>query len=878
MNTRIISRALLGLVSFALVVGGLIAMPSQLANADPGSGGDVVGWGDIYKSAVGVPVQSVSAGHASTALVLTKEGKVVHLWGDEDDAAEVKVPSGLTNIKAVAAGSYHFLALKSDGTVVAWGSNENKQAKPPKGLKSVAAISAGSHFSVALKTNGTVVAWGDVPPVCDGEDDDCPGDDSGSADSVPSGLRDVAAISAGEYHVLALKKDGTVVGWGTAGTDADSGQDRVPDGLTSVTAVAAGEYHSLALKSDGTVVAWGSNDDGQCDVPAGLNDVVAISAGRDSSWALKSDGTVVAWGNARAPIGLAGVVGISVGMNGYAWRADGSLVNLEGSGEPPASLSGATAIAAGNGFSLAVMPDGTVRAWGHDSYTGGQTTVPAGLGNVVGVAAGDSHALAVKSDGTVVGWGTDFYGETTIPAGLTGVVAVGAGERFSVALKSDGTVVAWGNNGSGRTAVPAGLSGVTTISVSDYHTLALKADGTVVAWGDGDGPEVPSGLTDVVAIAAGCDYYDTWSLAVKSDGTVVAWGGNQYKQTSIPKNLRDVVNVAAGSRHALALKSDGTVVAWGDGTQSQTSVPRGLSDVSLLAAGENQSLAVGVVNTPGFTKVGTAKISGTAKVGKTLKVSSKGSWSPAPLSYSYQWTRGGADIAGATSASYTLTADDYGQQVSVKVLASRYWWADTWSKPAKSVKVAAGSLTTKSVSVVNTTTGKSVSKYAPKFEDVLQASTATWSPAPVTLTYQWLRSGKAIAGATSDTYQVQAVDVGKKLSVKVTGNKTGYKSASKTSSKTKTVVGKAFVSAPVPTFWGDPKVGETLTVNVGGWSPAVDSLSFQWYRNGSKIKGATGASYRASSKDAGKSLTVKVTGKKAGYKTTVKTSAKLKIK
>ena len=79
------------------------------------------------------------------------------------------------------------------------------------------------------------------------------------------------------------------------------GQTDIPKGLSDVTAIAAGEYHSLALKKDGSVVAWGQNKNGECNVPENLHDVVAISAGNGQSLALKKDGTLVAWGETVIP-------------------------------------------------------------------------------------------------------------------------------------------------------------------------------------------------------------------------------------------------------------------------------------------------------------------------------------------------------------------------------------------------------------------------------------------------------------------------------------------------------------------------------------------------------------------------------------------------
>jgi alpha-tubulin suppressor-like RCC1 family protein len=96
---------------------------------------------------------------------------------------------------------------------------------------------------------------------------------------------------------LALKSDGTVVGWGNNGYG--DGRITPPAGLGGVVGIAAGEAHSLALKSDGTVVGWGYNGDGEATPPAGLGRVVRIAAGGYHSLALKNDGTVVGWGGKR---------------------------------------------------------------------------------------------------------------------------------------------------------------------------------------------------------------------------------------------------------------------------------------------------------------------------------------------------------------------------------------------------------------------------------------------------------------------------------------------------------------------------------------------------------------------------------------------------
>jgi hypothetical protein len=143
----------------------------------------------------------------------------------------------------------------------------------PSGLSGVTAVAAGHVHSLALKGDGTVVAWG-----CGG------GTDWGQC-SVPGG---VTAIAAGASHSLALRSDGTVVASGCGDPGGNYGQCSVPSGLTGVTAIAAGQSHSLALKGDGTVVAWGCavNPFGECSVPGGLSGVIAVAAGPFHSLAL----------------------------------------------------------------------------------------------------------------------------------------------------------------------------------------------------------------------------------------------------------------------------------------------------------------------------------------------------------------------------------------------------------------------------------------------------------------------------------------------------------------------------------------------------------------------------------------------------------------
>ncbi len=218
-----------------------------------------------------------------------------------------------------------------------------------------------------------------------------------------TGLTNVTAIAAAEYHSLALLQDGTVRASGRI-YDGIGGyvEDTVPPGLSNVVAISAGNNHSLALKSDGTLVAWGNNTYGQTNV-AGMRDVVAIAAGGFHNLALDKNGVLSAWGYNR-------------------WNQT----------TIPGGLGEIAAITAGDCHNLVLRSNGTVVAWGWNAN--GQATVPEGLTNVVAVAGGYNHSLALKAEGTVVAWGNNYSGESTVPAGLCKVVAIAAGGHNSAAL------------------------------------------------------------------------------------------------------------------------------------------------------------------------------------------------------------------------------------------------------------------------------------------------------------------------------------------------------------------------------------------------------------------------------------------------------------
>src|SRR5688572_2949028 len=143
------------------------------------------------------------------------------------------------------------------GHVEAWGRNLFGEATPPPGLEGVIAVAGGSTHSLALRTNGTVVAWGST-------------DNGESVASVPAGLSNVVAIAAGAFSAAA-RSDGTVVVWGSTRPEITN----VPPTAVGITSLALGGNAVIALRSDRTVVAWASGP--ETNLPPGLSNVIQIA-------------------------------------------------------------------------------------------------------------------------------------------------------------------------------------------------------------------------------------------------------------------------------------------------------------------------------------------------------------------------------------------------------------------------------------------------------------------------------------------------------------------------------------------------------------------------------------------------------------------------
>ncbi len=252
-----------------------------------------------------------------------------------------------------------------------------------------------------------------------------------------------------------------------------------------------------------------------------------------------------------------------------------------------------------------------------------------------------------------------------------------------------------------------------------------------------------------------------------------------------------------------------------------------------------------------ITNTAAPAISGTPKVGVALTASA-GSWSVGSLSYTYQWYAGTAAIAGATARTFTPTATQLGQTLSVKVTAAKSGLKSVAKQSAVTKAVAAGSF--------KVTTPPSISGSA-KVGVPLTANAGTWSPVG-TYTYQWLADGTAIAGATGTSYTPSPDDYQKKISLRVTAARAGYTTAGSVSAATGPVDRGSFDNTVAPGIVGTPRVGASVTASRGTWTPA-GNYHYQWRLGSTPIPGADSPAYTPSAADFGKqlSVTVSVTGK-----------------
>ena len=533
-------------------------------------------------------------------------------------------------IKSVAAGLGYTVALKTDGSLWAWGINKYGQLGDGTTVNRLspvrigtendwAEIAAGDDHTLARKIDGSLWAWGynQYGQLGDGT---TVNKFSPVRIGTENNWAEIAA-GGGDYfghpHTVARKTDGSLWTWGN-NTNGTLGDGTTVQKLSPVRIgtdndwleLAAGVDHTVGRKSDGSLWAWGYNSAGQLGDGTTVNKLSPVRIGTDNDWAevaaggaetfaRKTDGSLWAWGN-----------------NSAGQLGDGTTVNKL-SPVRIGTESDWAEVAESYIYTVARKTDGSLWTWsvgdnGDFAGLGDGTIVnklrPTRVGadkDWVEVAAGYHHFVARKIDGSLWAYGRNLYGE--LGDGTTGDkvsplrvgtdndwAKIAAGAEYTMVRKTDGSLWGWGNNQYGQlgdgTLVtrrrPIRLGTATDwaeIAAGYSHTMTRKTDRSLWAWGDNQSGQLGDGTTvnkvspkrigtgnDWAEITADGDLSDNGhTVARKIDGSLWAWGYNNYGELGDGTTVNKIIPTRIGTANDwvdVAAANEHTVARKADGS------------------------------------------------------------------------------------------------------------------------------------------------------------------------------------------------------------------------------------------------------------------------------------------------------------------------
>lgn len=522
-----------------------------------------------------------------------------------------------TNWVSISSGYNHNLAIQADGRLWGWGENTLGQvgtgATSNVGIATPTAVAtdsywrkidAGGFFSTAIKSDGTLWAWGDnyYGEIANGNTATQPQPTQIGTDLWKN-------VSAGRNHIIALKPDGSVWAWGDE-LGANTNQATIPtlkSELSGIVQITAGEGFSLAVKSNGSLFSWGKNNLGQLGnnsnatlqtVPtyngSSSSEIIAIASGHGfNTYTLNSNGTLKGWGD-----------------NSDRQLLDGTNIDKYAPVNLTAAGNNNIAIANGFGHVMVLKDNGSISGWG-DNTLGGQVGTGSGTNELApasldgndwnSIFTGTFTTGAIKANGSLWMWGSNGNGEagigstddqeTPIQIGSDRWNMIAIGGSHTIGIKEDGTLWGWGRNYAGEAGGGTNTSDITApaqigtendwvyVSAASMSSFAIKADGTLWGWGAASMGQLGLGLPiptkEVAPVQIGEGNFiqaklGNWSgVGLQANGTALGWGNlnvvfgelgmgdsNNYPTPTLIPSQENIIQITASQAHRSLLKAD----------------------------------------------------------------------------------------------------------------------------------------------------------------------------------------------------------------------------------------------------------------------------------------------------------------------------------